>query len=170
MWDWIYQTPQFNQYRYGQADSGNQGFWGQLSSVPGGIPGLALNAGSELFGLLSNVFGGAGKKKKDLYRQLGNLANIGQGQIGKPIYDVKDVEAESIVRATPRLQEQGRMIDKRFGFDQGAAGKQYGQMFSDFLGQLIPGLRTREAELRSSRDTNLLGLIANIRNSQAGLI
>lgn len=144
------------------------GFWGQLGSLPGGLPGLGLSLGSKLLGFLGGL--GAGRKKKELYGQLGNLANIGQKQIGKPLYDVADIGARTIAGANPTLEKYGKQYDERYGFTQGRSAGAFKDTLTDFLGQLLPGLYKEEAVGRSSRDRDLLSIIAGIKQAQGAYI
>ena len=96
--------------------SGGGGILGLLGGLKGGLPGLGFNIGGQLLSFLGG--GGARGRKKDIFRQLGQLANIAGSERGKPIFNVEDITAQTVAGAHPILEKRGKEFDRRFGFDQ----------------------------------------------------
>ena len=167
-----YNTPEFelppfgsagNPTQFGAGGSGGLGFLQKL----GGLP-MGLNLGGQLLKFLGGA--GARGRKRGIFKELGNLANIGQGQLGKEIFNVEDIFAQTRAGAEPDIQRFGRESDERFGFDQGRSGGEFLRMLADFTGKLRPKLATQEALARSRRDTSLLSTIGNLRQAQGAFV
>lgn len=152
----------------GQSPVGGGDMLSLFLAAQGGPLGLGLGVGSKLLSFLGGL--GTGKKKKQLFKDVGALISQAMSQKGKPIYDVDDIFAKARVGAQPDIERTGRDLDARFGFDQGRAGKEFTKFLSQFLGGTRSNLETNEALSRSSRDTDLIRLALEGKQLQSSLL
>jgi hypothetical protein len=146
----------------GGGDGG--GILQMLRGLPGGLPGLGFSLGGKLLSFLGGI--GGNNRKKDIYKQLGSLANIAKSGMGKDVFNVEDVNAQTLAGAEPTLQRKGREYDKRFSFDSGASAGAFKGSLIEFLGNLRPELMVKNAVGKSERDRFLLALAGNLTQAQ----
>lgn len=139
---------------------------GQLGALAGfgGPVGLALGLGSELFGFL----GARDQRKK---QERGFDAAIGglQGQVGENVLDVNRILQSTRAANDPRIREQGKKFDARFGFDQGASAQAIIRALAEREPEQFTQLFTQNQLRTSARDDALRNQIIQLQLQKSQL-
>jgi hypothetical protein len=161
MFDWLYETPQFQSFTSNPANANQSSLQALLAGL-GGPLGLGLGAASSLFSFLAGS--GQRKRKKEIYSSLGSLA----GQVGglRGRLNPENLYAQSVVGFQPQLRRFDQEISRRFGFDSGQAGGYLARLMAQKFGTLRPELEQQSAGF----DLRALVEAANIRAQQGSYI
>lgn len=161
MFDWLYDTPQFQSYISNPANAKQSSFDTLLAGL-GGPLGAGLGAASSLFGFLGG--GGQRARKKETYNSLGKYSSQVAGMRGR--LNPTNLYAQTVAGFEPQRKQFDQEASRRYGFDSGQAGGFLAKLLSQKFGALRPELEQQSAGF----DLNALLQAANIKAQQGQYI
>lgn len=130
----------------------------------GGPVGLALGLGSQLFDFL-----GQGGRRRKQERGLETAITGLQGQVGQDVLDVNKILQSTRAANAPRVKEQAKGFDKRFGFDQGASARAIIRALAEQEPQQFTNLFTQNQLQTAARDDALRNQILQLQLQKSQL-
>lgn len=118
-------------------------------------------------GALLGYLGGRGEKKS-MKKEYGSLKDMLMGQYNANPMDIETAMAHLRMGQKPRIDEYGKQLDRRYGWDSGRAAGGVAQAMFGGESEMYGNLLREKAQLEQQNKQNTMSTLAQLFASRYG--